>query len=70
VSYVCNKSTAGPGYIADHTGDGVFAGHGGIVGEKYLNAADRSLRKLIKLIEKAKNPLTVEFCRWPASPVS
>jgi hypothetical protein len=68
VSYVCNKSTAEPGYIADHTGDGVFAGYGGIVGEKYLNAADRSLCKLIKLTEKAKNPLTVEL--WSLASVA
>jgi hypothetical protein len=38
-----------PGYIADHTGNGVFAGYGGIVGAKNMRAADRSLRKLVKM---------------------
>jgi hypothetical protein len=53
VTYCCSKATAEPGYIADHTGDGAFAGYGGIVGGKYLKAADRSMRKLVKLMDAA-----------------
>jgi hypothetical protein len=50
VTYCCSKATAEPGFIADHTCDSAFAGYGGIVGGKYLKAADRSMRKLVKLM--------------------
>jgi len=53
VAYCCSKCTAEPGYIADHTCDGVFAGYGRIVGKKYLKAADRSMCKLVKLMDGA-----------------
>jgi hypothetical protein len=68
VAYCCNKCTAEPGYIADHTGDGVFAGYGGIVGEKYLKAADRSIRKLVKLMDGAAGLMTVEV--WSLASVA
>jgi hypothetical protein len=51
VSYCCSKATAEPGYIADHTCDGLFAGYGGIVGDKHMREAARSLRKLVMTVE-------------------
>jgi hypothetical protein len=60
VAYCCSKATAEPGYIADHTCDGVFAGYGGIVGAKYMRDADRSMRKLVKLMDGAAGLMTVE----------
>jgi hypothetical protein len=37
----------------------VFAGYGGIVGEKHAKAADRSIRKLAKLMDQSAGVLTV-----------
>jgi hypothetical protein len=68
-----SKSTNAGGFIADHTGDGMFAGHDGIVGGAYLDKADRSFRKLMKLMDRSDDVMTVEL--WslasrlhPASP--
>jgi hypothetical protein len=68
VAYCCNKCTAEPGFIADHTADGVFAGYGGIVGGKYLKGADRSMRKLVKLMDGAAGLMTVEV--WSLASVA
>jgi hypothetical protein len=68
VAYCCNKCTSEPGFIADHTADGAFAGYGGIVGEKYLKAADRSMRKLVKLMDGAAGLMTVEV--WSLASVA
>ena len=61
VTYCCTKSTAAAGFIADHTGDGVFAGYGGIVGGAYLDKSERSLRKLVKLMDRSDDVMTVEL---------
>jgi hypothetical protein len=68
VSYCCNKATAEPGFIADHTCDGVFAGCAGIVGDRYSRGAARSLRKLVKLMGAADNLMTVEL--WSLASVA
>jgi hypothetical protein len=68
VSYCCSKATAEPGYIADHTRNGVFAGCCGIVGDKYTREADRSLRKLVKLMDGATGLMTVEL--WSLASVA
>ena len=39
MAYCCSQSTCAPGFIADHTCDGVFAGYGGIVGAKHVKVA-------------------------------
>jgi hypothetical protein len=67
-AYCCHQSTCAPGFIADHTCDGVFAGYGGIVGDKHMMAADRSMRKLVKLMDKATAVLTVEL--WSLASVA
>lgn len=59
VTYICNQSAWAPGFIADHTCDGVFAG--GIVGDKHTRAAARSKRKLVNLMDQATTVLTVEL---------
>ena len=61
VTYCCTKATGAAGFIADHTGDGVFAGYGGIVGGAYLDKAERSLRKLVKLMDQPDAVMTVEL---------
>ena len=61
VSYVCNQSTIAAGFIADCTCDSVFAGYGGVVGKKHVTAADRSIRKLTKLMDQSTEVLTVEL---------
>jgi hypothetical protein len=61
VTYCCAKSTAEAGFISDHTRDGVFAGCVGIVGEKYSRDAERSMRKLVKLMDGASGLMTVEL---------
>jgi hypothetical protein len=68
VSYCCSKATAEPGFIADHTCDGIFAGYGGIVGDKHMREAARSLRKLVKLMNGATNLMTVEL--WSLASVT
>jgi hypothetical protein len=68
VAYCCSKATAEPGYIADHTCDGVFAGCGGIVGDKYTREADRSMRKLVKLMNRSAGLMTVEV--WSLASVA
>ena len=68
VTYCCSKATAEPGYIADHTRDGVFAGCCGIVGDKHTRTADRSLRKLVKLMDGATGLMTVEV--WSLASVA
>jgi hypothetical protein len=60
-AYCCSKSTLAAGFIADHTCDGVFAGFGGIVGEKHVRTADRSMRELAKLIDSAAGVMSVEL---------
>jgi hypothetical protein len=59
VTYCCSKGAAEPGFVADHTCDAVFAG--GIVGRKYAREADRSLRKLVKLMDGSAGLMTVEL---------
>jgi hypothetical protein len=61
VTYCCTKATGAAGFIADHTGDGVLAGYEGIVGGPYLAKAERSLRKLVKLMDQADDVMTVEL---------
>jgi len=68
VAYCCSMATAEAGYIADHTCNGVFAGYGGIIGDKHMRAADRSLRKLVKLMNGATDLMTVEL--WSLASVS
>jgi hypothetical protein len=68
VSYCCSKATAEPGFIADHTCDSVFAGYGGIVGDKHMREAARSMRKLVKLMNGATNLMTVEL--WSLASVT
>jgi hypothetical protein len=61
VTYCCTKATGAAGFIADHTGDGVLAGYDGIVGGPYLDKAERSLRKLVKLMNQTNDVMTVEL---------
>jgi hypothetical protein len=68
VTYCCSKVTAEPGYIADHTFNGVFAGYGGIVGDKYMREAARPMRKLAKLMNGTKGLVTVEL--WAIASVA
>jgi hypothetical protein len=68
VAYCCHQSTCAPGFIADHTCDGVFAGYGGIVGDKHMRAAGRSKRMLVKLMDQTTNVLTVEL--WSLASVA
>ncbi len=68
VTYCCSKATVEPGFIADHTCDGIFAGYSGIVGGKYMREAERSLRKLVKLMGAADNLMTVEL--WSLASVA
>lgn len=68
VTYCCTKSTNAGGFIADHTGDGVFAGFEGIVGGAYLDKADRSFRKLVKLMDRSDDVMTVEL--WSLASVA
>lgn len=68
VTYCCTRSTDAGGFIADHTGDGMFAGHDGIVGGAYLDKAERSFRKLVKLMDKADDVMTVEL--WSVASVA
>jgi hypothetical protein len=68
VAYCCSQSTCAPGFIADHTCDGVFAGYGGIVGDKHMRAAGRAKRKLVKLMDQATGVPTVEL--WSLASVA
>ena len=61
VTYCCSKSAGTGGFIADHTGDSLFAGYDGIVGGAHLDKAYRSSRKLIKLMNQADDVMTVEL---------
>jgi hypothetical protein len=67
-AYCCSKSTLAAGFIADHTCDGVFAGFGGIVGEKHVRTADRSMRELARLMDAAGGLMTVEL--WALASVA
>jgi hypothetical protein len=60
-AYCCSKSTLAPGFIADHTCDGVFAGFGGIVGERHVRSAERSMKTLVRLMESTACVMTVEL---------
>ena len=68
VTYCCTKSTDAGGFIADHTGDGIFAGYDGIVGGAYLDKAERSFRKLMKLMNQTDDVMTVEL--WSLASVA
>lgn len=68
VTYCCGKATAAGGFIADHTGDALFGGYGGIVAGPYLDRADRSLRKLTKLMDQADDVMTGEL--WSLASVA
>jgi hypothetical protein len=67
-AYCCSKSTLPAGFVADHTCDGVFAGFGGIVGEKHIRTADRSMRELVKLMDSAAGVMSVEL--WSLASVA
>jgi hypothetical protein len=66
--YCCSKSALAPGFVADHTCDGVFAGFGGIVGERHVRSADRSMKELIRLMESAAGVMAVEL--WSLASVA
>jgi hypothetical protein len=66
--YCCNKSALAPGFVADHTCDGVFAGFGGIVGERHVRKADRSMKELVRLMESASGVMAVEL--WSLASVA
>jgi hypothetical protein len=46
----------------------VFAGYGGVVGDKHMRAAGRARRKLVKLMDQTTDVLTVE--RWALASVA
>jgi hypothetical protein len=60
-AYCCSKAALAPGFIADHTCDRVFAGFEGIVGEKHVRNADRSMKELVKLMDAAAGVPAVEL---------
>jgi hypothetical protein len=68
VTYCCSKATAAASFVADHTGESLFAGYDGIVGGAHLDKAERSLRKLIKLMNRSDDLLTVEL--WSLASVT
>ena len=68
VTYACGKGSATASFIADHTGNMLFGGHGGIVAGPLLDRADRSLRKLVKLMDQTDEVLTVEL--WSLAAVA
>jgi hypothetical protein len=60
VAYCCSKGTYEFGFIADHTGNCVFASHEGVVGKRHQDAAYRSICKLTKLMDRPRGLMTVE----------
>ena len=68
VTYCCSKATGEPGFIADHTADSLFAGSCGIVGGAHWERAERSLRTLVRLMNKADHVMTVEL--WSLASVA
>jgi hypothetical protein len=54
-------------WVAEHTGDGLFAGCDGIVGEKLWDGAEGALASLTKLLQKSDNTTIMTVELWSAA---